>query len=222
MKHYTMGLLGKKLGMTQIFNDDGKAVQVTVVQAGPCTIVQVRDGGGPYHALQLGFDEGKAKSFTKPLRGHFAKAGTPSFRFLKEVRLSGDEVKNYTSGQVLGASVFQEGEFVDVCGVSKGKGFAGVIKRHHFHGSPGSHGTHEYFRHGGSIGQHSFPGRVFKGLGMAGHLGNARATVQNLKVVKVLEDKNLLLIGGAVPGANGGYLVLRKAIKKKPKAAAKK
>ena len=222
MKHYTMGLLGKKLGMTQIFTDDGKAVQVTVVQAGPCTIVGVRDGGGPYHALQLGFDEGKAKSFTKPLRGHFGKAGTPSFRFLKEVRLSGDEVKNYTAGQVLGASVFQEGEFVDVCGVSKGKGYAGVIKRHHFHGSPGSHGTHEYFRHGGSIGQHSFPGRVFKGLGMAGHLGNARATVQNLKVVKVLEDKNLLLIGGAVPGANGGYLVLRKAIKKKPKAAAKK
>ncbi|HOE26714.1 MAG TPA: 50S ribosomal protein L3 [bacterium] len=222
MKNFTMGLLGKKLGMTQIFTDDGKAVQVTVVQAGPCTVVQIKNGAGSYQALQLGFDEGKAKSFTKPLQGHFAKAGTPPFKFLREVRLSGDEAKNYAAGQVLGASVFQEGEFVDVCGVSKGKGYAGVIKRHHFGGSPASHGTHEYFRHSGSIGQHSFPGRVFKGLKMAGQLGNARATVQNLKVVKVLEDKNLLLIGGAVPGANGGYIVIRKAVKKKPKAAAKK
>ncbi len=222
MKNFTMGLLGKKLGMTQVFTDDGKAVQVTVVQAGPCTVVQIRNGGGSYHALQLGFDEGKAKSFTKPLQGHFAKAGTPPFRFLREMRLPEDEAKSYAAGQVLGASVFQEGEFVDVCGVSKGKGYAGVIKRHHFHGAPASHGTHEYFRHSGSIGQHSFPGRVFRGLKMAGQLGNARATVQNLKVVKVLEDKNLLLIGGAVPGANGGYIVIRKAIKKKPKPAAKK
>lgn len=223
MKSYTMGLLGRKLGMTQIFTDEGKAVQVTVIQAGPCTVVQLKNGNaGAYTALQLGFDEGKAKSFTKPLQGHFAKAGTAPFKFLREVRVSGDEYKNYAAGQVIGAAIFEEGEFVDVSGVSKGKGYAGVIKRHHFHGFGASHGTHEYFRHGGSIGQHSFPGRVFKGLGMAGQLGNARATVQNLKVVKVLGEKNLLLIGGAVPGANGAYLVIKKALKKRPKAAKKK
>ncbi|MEI6633198.1 MAG: 50S ribosomal protein L3 [Chlamydiota bacterium] len=223
MRDYKMGLLGMKLGMTQVFTDDGKAVQVTVIQAGPCTVVQLKNGNaGGYHALQLGFNEGKAKSFTKPLLGHFTKAGTPPFKFLREVRVSGDEFKNFTAGQVIGAAVFQEGEFVDVCGVSKGKGFAGVIKRHHFHGFDAGHGTHECFRHGGSVGQHSFPGRVFKGLGMAGQMGNARATVQNLKVVKVLDDKNILLIGGAVPGANGAYLVIKKALKKKSKAAAKK
>lgn len=222
MKKYKMGLLGKKLGMTQIFTDDGKAVQVTVVQAGPCTIVQLKSGNaGAYHALQLGFEAGKAKSLTKPLQGHFAKAGTPPFKFLREVRVSGDEFKNYAAGQVIGAAIFEEGDFVDVSGISKGKGYAGVIKRHHFHGFGASHGTHEYFRHGGSIGQHSFPGRVFKGVGMAGQLGNARATVQNIEIVKVIGDKNLLLIGGAVPGANGSYLVIKKAIKKRTRAERK-
>lgn len=223
MKNYKMGLLGKKLGMTTIFIEDGKTVPVTVVQAGPCAVVQVKtDDTDKYSAIQLGFDEGKAASFTKPLQGHFAKATTAPFKLLGEIRLPAGEIKNFSVGQVLGADVFSEGDFIDVSGVSKGKGFAGVIKRHHFHGFPGSHGTHEYFRHGGSVGQHTFPGRVFKGLGMPGHLGAARSTVQNLKVARVIKEKNLILIRGAVPGANGGYLVIRKAIKKKAKAAGTK
>jgi len=220
MKNYKMGILGKKVGMTQIFTDEGTVVPVTVVQAGPCTVVQVRTGdGGKYNALQLGFEEGKAKSFTKPLAGHFAKAKTPPFKFLREIRLPGEEIKGITVGQVIKADVFQAGDFVDVTGVSKGKGFAGVIKRHHFHGFPGSHGTHEYFRHGGSVGQHTFPGRIFKGLRMPGHLGSQQTTVQNLAVSRVIPEKNLLLIRGAVPGANGAYIVIKKAIKKKLRAA---
>jgi large subunit ribosomal protein L3 len=223
MKIYTMGLLGKKLGMTQIFTDDGKVVPVTVVQAGPCAVVQVKTGDtANYSAIQLGFDEGKATSFTKPLKGHFAKAKTAAFKLLREIRLPSDEIKSFSAGQIIGADIFDAGDFIDVSGTSKGKGFAGVIKRHHFSGFPGSHGTHECFRHGGSVGQHTFPGRIFKGLGMPGHLGAARSTVQNLQVARVIKDKNLLLIKGAVPGANGGYLVIRKAIKKKPKAAGKK
>jgi large subunit ribosomal protein L3 len=215
MKSYRMGLLGKKLGMTQIFNDAGSVVPVTVVQAGPCPVVQIKnEAAGRYQALQLGFDEGKEKSFSKPLKGHFAKAKTASFRFLKQIRLSAEDFKSYSETPVVGADIFQPGEFVDVAGVSKGKGYAGVIKRHHFHGFPGSHGTHECFRHGGSIGQHTFPGRVFKGMRMAGQLGNASCTVQNLRVVKVIKEKNILLIRGALPGANGGYLVIRKAIKR--------
>lgn len=223
MKIYKMGLLGKKLGMTQVFTDDGRAVPVTVVQAGPCTVVQIKsEGAGRYSALQLGFDAASEKSLSKPLKGHFAKAGTPPFKFLREIRLPADALKEFTVGQVVTADVFQADDFIDVAGISKGKGFAGVIKRHHFHGFPGSHGTHECFRHGGSVGQHSFPGRVFKGLRMAGHLGNVRKTVQNLRVVKVLQDKNLILVRGAVPGANGGYVIIKKAVKKKQKTAPKK
>ncbi len=223
MKNYTMGLLGKKLGMTTIFIEDGKTVPVTVVQAGPCSVIQVKtDEGAKYNAIQLGFDEGKAASLTKPLQGHFAKAKTAAFKLLGEIRLPAGDIKNFSVGQVIGADIFSEGDFIDVSGVSKGKGFAGVIKRHHFSGFPGSHGTHEYFRHGGAVGQHTFPGRIFKGLGMPGHLGAAQSTTQNLKVARVIKEKNLILIRGAVPGANGGYLVIRKAIKKKAKAAGTK
>jgi large subunit ribosomal protein L3 len=218
-----MGLLGKKLGMTTIFIEDGKTVPVTVVQAGPCSVVQVKtDDTDKYNAIQLGFDEAKAASFTKPLQGHFTKAKTASFKLLGEIRLPAEEVKNFSVGQVIGADLFNEGDFIDVSGASKGKGFAGVIKRHHFSGSPGSHGAHEYHRHGGSVGQQTFPGRIFKGLRMPGHLGAAQSTVQNLKVARVIKEKNLILIRGAVPGANGGYLVIRKAIKKKAKAAGTK
>ncbi|MDD5557779.1 MAG: 50S ribosomal protein L3 [bacterium] len=215
MKIHRMGILGRKMGMTQIFDDEGRVIPVTVIQAGPCTVVQVKtpDACG-YGAVQLGFDEGKETSFTKPLRGHFARAKTPPFKFLREIRLPAADLAAYAVGQAVGADIFSPGEFVDVTGVSKGKGYAGVIKRHHFSGSPASHGSHEYFRHGGSIGQHSYPGRVFKGLGMAGHLGAARATVQNLKVVKVTPGKNLLLIRGAVPGPTGAYVVVRKAVKR--------
>jgi large subunit ribosomal protein L3 len=218
MKIYRMGMLGKKVGMTQIFSEDGAVVPVTVVQAGPCTVVQIKSTEtSGYSAVQLGFDEGDEKHITKPLRGHLAKAGTARFKLLREIRLSADDMKSYAVGQTISADLFTAGDFVDVTGISKGKGFAGVIKRHHFHGFPGSHGTHEYFRHGGSVGQHTFPGRIFRGLRMPGHLGAVKKTVQNLKVARVIPEKNLLLIRGAVPGANGGYLVIKKAIKKQPR-----
>lgn len=222
MKIFKMGLLGKKLGMTQIFTENGKVVPVTVIAAGPCTVIQTKgDGGGKYNAIQLGFDDAREKSVSKPLKGHFAKAKTPSFKLLREIRLPGEEVKNFSVGQVIKTDIFKSGDFVDVTGISKGKGFAGVIKRHHLHGFPASHGTHECFRHGGSVGQHTFPGRIFKGLRMAGQMGSARCTVQNIKVAKVIPEKNLLLIRGAVPGATNGYLIIKTAIKKQPKAANK-
>ncbi|MCX6355191.1 MAG: 50S ribosomal protein L3 [Candidatus Aureabacteria bacterium] len=223
MKIYKMGILGKKLGMTQVFTDDGKAVPVTVVQSGPCTVVQIKgDTSGDYSAIQLGFDDPREKSLSKSIKGHFAKAKTASFKILREIRLPSEETKGFSVGQVITADIFTENDFVDVSGVSKGKGFAGVIKRHHFHGFDAGHGTHECFRHGGSVGQHTFPGRIFRGMKMSGHMGNAQRTVQNLKVVRVIKDKNLLLIRGAVPGPTGAYLVVKKAIKKKPRPAAKK
>jgi large subunit ribosomal protein L3 len=215
MKILRTGLLAKKIGMTKIFTKEGNALPVTVVQTGPCTVIQKKtDAHEGYSALQLGFDEVSEKSTTKPLKGHFAKAKSPNFRFLREIRVSPEELEKYEVGQVLTVDFFKEGELIDVTGTSKGKGYAGVVKRHHFSGFPGAHGTHEVFRHGGSIGQAASPGRVFKGLRMAGRLGATRSTVQNLKVARVIKDKNLLLIKGAVAGASGGYLIIRKALKK--------
>ena len=210
-----MGILGKKIGMTQIFGDTGDAIPVSVIQAGPCAVVQkkTREKDG-YCAIQLGFDGVKEKAVTKPLRGHFGRAKAACYRFLREIRLPESEIEKYEVGQVIGTDIFTAGEFVDVVGVSKGKGFAGVMKRHGFAGFPGSHGTHEVFRHGGSIGQASSPGKVFKGTKMAGQMGAARVTVQNLEVVSVDPEKNLILIKGAVPGPSGGYLIVSKALKK--------
>ncbi len=206
----TDGIIGTKLGMTQIFTGEGNLVPVTVVQAGPCTVVQAKtQARDHYVAVQLGFGSQKDRRMSGAARGHMAKAGKGSFRVLREFPLQADAAPEI--GQdVRVADVFKTGDAVDVTGVSKGHGTAGVIKRHKFSGFPGSHGTHEVFRHGGSIGNRSFPGRVFKGKRMAGRLGNDRVTVSNLEVVDVRADQDLLFLRGAVPGARGGTIVIRK------------
>lgn len=206
------GILGKKIGMTQIF-EDGKFVPVTVVEAGPNYVLQKKtEESDGYTALQLGFDEKKEKNTTKPLMGIFNKAGVKPQRFVRELKV--DSVEGYELGQEIKADVLSEVEYVDITGTSKGKGTAGVMKRHGFSGNRASHGVSRNHRLGGSIGQSSWPGKVLKGLKMAGRLGNATVTVQNLKVVKVDAENNLLLIKGAVPGSKNGYLVIKPAIKK--------
>lgn len=209
----SLGILGKKIGMTQIFDQKGEAIPVTLVKAGPCVVIQkkLEDKHG-YNALQLGFDEVKKSKLNKPLQGIFEKLKLPPKRFIKEIRCP--EIKQYEVGQEITVDIFQVGDFVDISGVSKGKGFAGVVKRWGFHGGPASHGAHGWHRRPGSIGASAFPSRVFKGKKMAGHLGMAKVTVQNLEVVGVEREQNLLLVKGAVPGGKGGYLVIRKAIKK--------
>lgn len=207
------GLIGKKRGMTQVFTDAGELVPVTVVEVGPCTVVQLktpaRDG---YAAVQLGFGVQKPQRVPKALRDHCLRAKQGVFRALREFRTSGDA--SFEVGQTLRAvDVFKAGDRIDVAGTSKGRGYTGVIKRHGFAGFPGSHGTHEYFRHGGSIGNRSYPGRVFKGKRMAGQYGAERVTIQNLVVLAVREDENLILVRGAIPGANGGLVTLAHAVK---------
>jgi large subunit ribosomal protein L3 len=204
------GIIGKKVGMTQVFTGEGNLVPVTVVQAGPCTVVQAktpaRDG---YAAVQLGFAPQKEQRVGKAVRGHVAKAGKGPFRVLREFDVGGDAQLEVGQDVRVG-DVFGVGDAVDVTGISKGRGTAGVIKRHNFSGFPATHGTHEYFRHGGSIGNRSFPGRVFKGKRMAGRLGNMRVTTTNLEVVEVRAEEDLLFIRGAVPGARGGTIIIRK------------
>lgn len=214
-------ILGKKLGMTQVFDEKGAVIPVTVIQAGPCRVTQLRtkekDG---YEAVQIGFEE--SSRLKKPQIGHqkdlvrSEENGkyTKKFglKFLREVRTS--TVGEHTVGDTISAdTIFQNGDTVDVTGTSKGKGFAGVMKRHNFHGGPRTHGQSDRARAPGSIGSGTTPGRVVKGLRMAGHMGQERVTTQNLKVVRVDADKNLILIKGAVPGANGGLVTIRKAVK---------
>ena len=211
-----VGLLGKKLGMTQIFDEHGNAIPITVIQAGPCVVVQkktsAREG---YNALQVGFGEiTKVNRVNKPLKGHFAKAGVAPVKFLKEFRVTADEAEANDVGAEIPVEMFEIGAFVDVTGTSKGKGFAGVMKRHNFHGAPASRGSHEYFRHGGSIGQNMTPGRTVKGRKMPGHMGNERVTAQSLKVIDVRGDTKILMIEGAIPGPTNGYVIIRKAAKK--------
>lgn len=211
-----IGLIGKKLGMTQIFGENGVSIPVTVVKTGPCLVVQKKtletDG---YTAVQVGFEVvTKLSRVNKPRSGHFKKAEVPPMAKLKEFRLEADEAEQYAAGSEVPLDIFQPGDFVDVTGVSIGKGNAGVIKRHKFHGAPGGHGTHEFFRHGGSIGQNTTPGRVLKGKKMAGQMGNKQVTVQSLKVVEVRSDSNLFIIEGALPGPRNGYLIIKKAVKK--------
>lgn len=216
-----MGVLGKKLGMSHVFTEDGIRIPVTVVQAGPCIVLGKRtpDQHG-YAAIQLGFDDQKPQRVTKPQMGQFNKAGVEPKKFIREIRIPASELDKYEVGQAVSLSdVFSEGDFVDVTGTSKGRGFQGVMKRHNFAGFKATHGTHEYFRHGGSIGNRLTPGRTVKGRKMAGHMGSEKVTIQNLKVVAVRPDENVLLIRGAVPGATKGYLVVRKAVKKSAKAA---
>lgn len=206
------GILAKKIGMTQIF-EDGKFIPVTVVEAGPNYVLQkktVENDG--YTALQLGFDEKKEKNTTKPIMGIFKKAGVNPQRFVKELRV--DSVEGFELGQEIKADVLAEVEYVDITGTSKGKGTAGVMKRHNFGGNRASHGVSRNHRLGGSIGMSSWPGKVLRGKKMAGQYGNATVTVQNLKVVKVDVENNLLLIKGAVPGSKNSYIVVKPAVKK--------
>ena len=207
------GLIGKKIGMTQLFAADGGLIPVTVIETGPCVVVQkketARDG---YNGLQLGFKAKKSQRVNKPEQGHLKKVGKGAFQVLREFR--SQDVLQYEVGQEIKLSdLFKAGDRVDVSGTSKGRGFAGVIKRWGFGGFPASHGTHEYFRHGGSIGNRSFPGRVFKGKRMAGHWGNERVSVQNLEVIDVRAERNLLLVRGAVPGSRGGVLFIQRTVK---------
>ena len=203
------GILGAKVGMTQIWKDD-RAVPVTVVLAGPCPVVQRKtpetDG---YAAVQLGFVPQKAKKTNRPMKGHFDKFSAEPVRYLREIRDFQPE------GDVVTVEIFQPGEKVDVTGTSKGRGTAGVMKRWNFAGGPASHGAHRIHRHGGSIGQRKAPGRVYKGKKMAGHYGAERITVQNLEVVEVIPEENLLLIKGAIPGPNGGLVVVRQTTRDK-------
>lgn len=214
-----MELLGKKLGMTQLFDAKGDLAGVTVIEVGPCTVLQKKapkpDG---YHALQLGLGERKPKHATKPLTGHCKKANAAPARFIREWRTDGDVAFNV--GDKITVKEFQAGQFVDVIATSKGKGFQGVVRRHKFAGGDMTHGAKGWHRRGGAIGQRLFPGRVFKNMRMPGHMGHTCITTQNLRVVQVREVENLLFIEGAVPGPRGGLVVVRHA-KKKTKPAAK-
>ena len=206
------GVLGTKLGMTQVFSDDGKIVPVTVVEAGPCVVTAVRtpDADG-YSAVQFGYGEIDPRRVTKPVAGHFSAAGVTPRRYLAELRTS--DASEYTLGQEVTAEVFAPGQLVDVTGKSKGKGTAGVMKRHGFGGLGASHGTQRKHRAPGSIGGCATPGRVFKELRMAGRMGNERVTVQSLTVHSVDAERGLLLIKGAVPGSRGGLVLVRSAAK---------
>mgnify|MGYP000548421995 CR=1 FL=1 len=200
-----IGILGKKLGMTQIYMDDGKACPVTVVEAGPCCVVQVKtkenDG---YEAVKIGFSEVKERKVNKPMLGCFKKSGLKPYRILKEFPMSGLQV-----GQFITVERFSKGDRISVSGTSKGKGFQGVMKRHHFSGGPGSHGS-MFNRAPGSIGASSYPSRVWKNQGMPGHMGSQRVTVRNLEIVGVKTDQHILLIKGAIPGATGAMVEIKK------------
>ena len=216
----TMGLVGRKCGMTRVFTDDGVSIPVTVIEAQPNRITQVKtvDVDG-YRALQVTAGARKASRVSKPEVGHFAAAKVEAGDLMTEFRLDDADEGEFEKGSELKVDVFAEGQIVDVIGTSIGKGFAGVIKRHHFAMQDATHGNSLAHRAPGSIGQNQSPGRVFKGKKMAGHMGNVRRTVQNLEVVRVDTDRNLLLIKGAVPGHAGGKVVVRPAIKKKNGAA---
>lgn len=204
------GILGKKIGMTTLFDENGQALPCTIIEAGPCYVTQVktkeRDG---YDAVQLGFDEVKEQRLTRPVRGHLAKVGVKGLRLIREFRnFNGMELK---PGQEVRVDIFQQGDVVDVIGRSKGRGFQGVVKRHHFGGvGMTTHGQSDRVRAPGSIGSSSFPSRVFKGMRMGGRMGNDRVTIKNLRVLKVIPESNILIVKGSVPGAINGYLEIVK------------
>lgn len=206
------GLLGRKIGMTQVFGQTGEVIPVTVIQVGPCVVTQIRtaDRDG-YEAVQIGFEEVSAKALTKPERGHLAGAGK-LLRHLRE--FDADSVTDHTVGEVVGADLFSTGQFIDVTGHSKGRGFQGVVRRHGFSGGPKTHGQSDRHRAPGSIGAGTTPGHVFKNTRMAGRMGNRRVTVQNLRVVEVLLEKNVILVRGSVPGSRNGLVMVRRAVKK--------
>lgn len=209
-------LIGKKVGMTQVYDGENRLLPVTVVEAGPCYVAQVKTSGTDgYNAIQIGYESKRANRITKSEAGHFKKAGVEVKATLREVRCH--ESTEYKVGDVLTVSGFEEGQTVDIVGVTKGKGFQGVMKRYNFGGGPDSHGSMTH-RRGGSYGQSQWPGRVYKGRKMPGHMGHVRRTVQNLQVVRIVEDKNVLLIKGSLPGPNGSQILIRTA--KKTKTAA--
>ena len=214
----SMGLIGRKLGMTQLFKDDGDVIPVTVIETGPCTVTQVKTKATKdrYDAVQLAFGERKASRATKPELGHFKKAGLEApLAHVREFRVDSATASGYSVGGVVqAADLFKEGGKVDVVGTSKGRGFAGVMKRHNFAGFERSHGAHEYFRHGGSIGTRLTPGMTLAGMPMGGHMGSVRVTVQNLVVAKVDTERNLVYVHGGVPGPNGAIVTVRQAVKK--------
>ena len=204
------GIIGYKKGMTQIFNEDRTIDQVTAIEAGPCIVTQVKRAEKEgYNAVQLGF--GEAKRLNQPEKGHLKKAG--NLKHLREIRV--DDAASIEIGQKVDVSIFKAGDLVDVIGISKGRGFAGVVKRHHFSGGPKTHGQSDRWRTSGAIGSTTFPGRVWKGLRMAGHMGDARITVQGITVVKADAEKNLLLVRGSVPGANDGVVLIKRSVKSK-------
>jgi large subunit ribosomal protein L3 len=205
------GIIGKKVGMTQIFDESGNIIPVTVISAGPCYVTQVRtaekDG---YTAVQLGYGETKAQRLTKAQMGHLSKKGLPALRVLREFRVRSEDL-DVTEGAEIKADVFQKGERVDVVGISKGRGFAGTVKRHNFNRQPKTHGQSDRERAPGSVGMCEFPGRTLKGQRMAGHMGSDRVTMQNLQVVVVDAEKNLLAVKGSVPGAKGDIVIVKPA-----------
>jgi large subunit ribosomal protein L3 len=205
------GIIGKKVGMTQIFDESGNVIPVTVIEAGPCYVTQIRtaerDG---YMAIQLGFGETKPQRLTKGQLGHLQRNNLPALRYLREFRLRNGDV-DVTEGQEIKADIFEVGERVDVIGQSKGRGFQGTVKRHHFHRQPKTHGQSDRERAPGSIGAGSTPGRVRKGMRMSGHMGDERVTIQNLEVIVVDAEKNLIAVRGSIPGANGGIVMLKPA-----------
>jgi len=198
-------IFGKKIGMTQIFSGEGQVIPVTVIEAGPCKIVQAKTKEkDSYEAFQMGFDEiKKEKNVTKGRLGHFKKASLPPYRLLKEVKMDGLKV-----GDNITVDIFNKGDKVSISGISKGKGFQGVMKRHNYKGGPGSHGS-MFNRAPGSIGSSSFPSRVWKNKGLPGHMGSEKVTIKNIVIIEIKKEQNLLLIKGSVPGANGGYLMIR-------------
>ena len=209
------GILGAKLGMTQVFDENNRVVPVTVVKAGPCVVTGIRtEENDGYNAVQIAFGAIDPRKVTKPVAGQFEKAGVTPRRHIAEIRLdNAEQAAGFEIGQEIGADVFEDGAFVDVTGTSKGKGFAGTMKRHGFAGQGASHGTQAVHRKPGSIGGASTPGRVFKGKAMAGRMGNERVTTMNLKVHKVDAEAGVLLIKGAIPGRNGGLVMVRSAVK---------
>ncbi|MFH1808845.1 MAG: 50S ribosomal protein L3 [Pseudomonadota bacterium] len=213
-----LGLIGRKLGVTRIYDAEGLVIPVTVVELGPNKVVRKRtQEAHGYSAVQLGFGSKRKSLFNKPELGAFEKLGLEPVQVLRELRLPADELGSLEVGQDLTCELFSEGQKVDVQGVSKGKGFAGVIKRHHMAGFPMTHGTHEYHRHGGSIGMRAQPGRVLPGKRMAGQMGNEIVTTQNVLVVKVLKDENIVMLRGSVPGANHGLVRVTPAVKVRTK-----
>lgn len=205
------GIIGKKVGMTSVYDENGKNIPCTVIEAGPCVVTQIRskDKDG-YDAIQMAFDDMKPKHSNKPLNGHFAKAGITPKRIVREfTRFEADHQKTF--GDVLTVDIFVEGEYIDVIGMSKGRGFQGVVRRHNFSGvGDSTHGQHNRGRAPGSIGASSYPSRVFKGMRMAGRMGNSRVKLINLQIVKIIPEKNLILVKGAVPGPNGSYVIVER------------